>query len=401
MNDLDSIRAYRADAPTPTADAIDAAWQRVVASDRPTRAAPRNLSKERRRTPTLIAAAFVCGAVMLVLVNPFSSARDGSPIGLDQAVARDCTSSAATAVSCMTTIARVAGAQASIATGKAYTEQRIDYGNIGQTFSPALVDKGLIPGIAPGSVKHAFTAYQDRRIEIWIAPDQTAYEVATGISVVWPTPADKAAWRADGEPSLAEWLKMSGQWATFTQPPTARELFLADETQLGWLDPGHLPQGPDALLHSLRQVAASELPGTPGSKDCAELLVSCPATTRGIINRYVLGKLITLLRFPLTHPRDRSTIFRAVSLLRGARLVGSVEEPSGRTGIGVLLVHNPDMNLLVFDPRSADLIAAGHLAIEDQRHVKQTRWYSSFRIAPRTAIRVPDRVKNAPQWCCQ
>ena len=38
---------------------------------------------------------------------------------------------------------------------------------------------------------------------------------------------------------------------------------------------------------------------------------------------------------------------------------------------------------------------------QKERHVKQTRWYSSFRIAPRTAIRVPDRVKNAPQWCCQ
>ena len=57
-------------------------------------------------------------------------------------------------------------------------------------------------GFHAGSITKSFFAYQTLRIETWIAPDQKVYATERGIGVTFGSPADRAAWKANGSPSL-------------------------------------------------------------------------------------------------------------------------------------------------------------------------------------------------------
>ena len=168
---------------------------------------------------------------------------------------------------------------------------------------------------------------------------------------------------------------------TRSHQPTAREWYLISDllnaNSTGQLSIEHLPSNADELLHALRRVAGHELPGTPGSAACAEQQPTCPAKTRGIMNRIVQEMMLSLLRYPLTPPSARGTLFDAFSRVRGARLLGTVTDPAGRKGIGILITHNPDENILIFQPKTAQLLATGLLANPTHNNITNTRWWAA------------------------
>jgi hypothetical protein len=169
---------------------------------------------------------------------------------------------------------------------------------------------------------------------------------------------------------------------------------------IGRLDIDHLPPTADGLLRALRRIVALELPGTPGSAACAREQPSCPLKTRGIMNRLVLENLLSLLRYPLTTPESRGTIFEAFGKLHGAALLGRVTDPEGRPGIGILITHNPDENVLVFQPRTAQLLATGQLANPTHSTIDRTHWWDAYLVKTGVAHRVPASIRRAPPYCC-
>ena len=89
-----------------------------------------------------------------------------------------------------------------------------------------------------------------------------------------------------------------------------------------------------------------------------------------------------------------------MSQLHGAKLLGRVSDPEGRPGIGILITHNPDENLLVFQPQTGQLLATGLLANPNRSSINQTHWWNAYLLKTGSAQRIPAEIKRAPPYCC-
>ena len=334
---------------------------------------------------------------VVALAGPWHSHGDRIPGGPQAAVAASCNRASKPASACLHAFAALARAQVPVNHGLVYWEHEIDYGSVGQRITP---ETARAAGVPAGAIKRPFFVNRKAEVEIFITPAKHVYATARGVAAVFPTPADRAAWKADGSPSLDAWLRTSPATSPTARNITARSFYILSGGPISTLDIEHLPPTASELLRALRHVVALELPGTPGSASCAEQRPSCPVKTRGIMNRLVLEHLLSLLRYPFTTPASRGTIFEALSQLHGAELLGRISDPEGRPGIGILLAHNPDENLLVFQPQTGQLLATGLLANPNRNSINQTHWWNAYLLKTGSAQRIPAEIKRAPPYCC-
>jgi hypothetical protein len=353
--------------------------------------------RSRRRRQLVVALGVTGLLAVIALAGPWRSQGTHIPVGPQSAVAESCNSATKPVSLCLHAFAAVARAQIAVNRGLVYWEHEIDYGSVGQHVTP---ETARAAGIPAGTIRHPFFVNRKAEIDVFITPAKRVYATARGIAAVFPTPADRAAWQADGSPSLAAWLRTSPETSPDARNITARSFYILSGGPISALDIDHLPPTANGLLRTLRHFVAVELPGTPGSAACAEQRPACPLKTRGIMNRLVLENLLSLLRYPFTTPASRGTIFEAFSQLHGAKLLGRVTDPEGRPGIGILITHNPDENVLVFQPQTGQLLATGLLANPTTSSLDKTHWWNAYLVKTGSAHAVPARIKRAPPYCC-
>jgi hypothetical protein len=335
--------------------------------------------------------------LLVVIAGPWRTSGTDIPVGPERAVAASCSSASQPASVCLHAFAAVARAQAAVGRGLVYWEHEIDYGAVGQQITREDAAKS---GFSASTIAHPFFVNRKAEIEVYISPGKRVFATSRGIQALFPSAADRRAWEADGSPDLSPWLRTSPETSSSARGIPARQFYSLTGGPLDQLDIDHLPATAAGLLHELRHIVALQLPGTPGSAACAELRPGCPLKTRGIMNRHVLENLLSLLRYPFTSPASRGTIFEAFSRLHGARLLGQVTDPEGRPGIGILVTHNPDENVLVFQPQTGQLLATGLLANPAPDRIGETHWWEAYLVRTGVTDHVPASIKRAPPYCC-
>jgi hypothetical protein len=140
--------------------------------------------------------------------------------------------------------------------------------------------------------------------EIWLAPDGSGRLRATSDRPRFISPAQRAEWVAAGSPSLA----------VFNRPGQVSEVPLSGGP--GFLDTPNLPTDPKALR---RLIEARKVPGIEGPP--------------GEVETFVL--IGDMLRESYLPPTLRAALYEVTAELPGVELLGEVQDPAGRAGVGV------------------------------------------------------------------
>jgi len=170
-------------------------------------------------------------------------------------------------------------------------------------------------------------SYSELR-QIWIGSNGSGRIVETYSHPRLGTAKDRAGWIAAGRPSLAV-------------PPT--------DSAFG---PGQLSDGPPNL---------NRLPDNPAK--LAALLVArkIEGGPKGPAEDFV--QIGDMLRETYVRPSLRAAIFTVAERIPGVRLLGTVTDQVGRSGIGLAYLHawpaqgEIGKSVLVFDPKTSKLIA--------------------------------------------
>jgi hypothetical protein len=170
-------------------------------------------------------------------------------------------------------------------------------------------------------------SYNERR-QAWIGPDGSGRIVETYSNPQLGSAKDRAGWIADGRPRLAV-------------PPTD-STFGRGQLSTGPPNLNRLPDDPAKLAALL---SARKIEGGP--KGPAEDFV----------------QIGDLLRETYVRPALRAAIFTVAERIPGVRLLGTVTDQVGRSGIGLAYVSawpaqgEIGKSVLVFDPKTSKMIA--------------------------------------------
>lgn len=185
------------------------------------------------------------------------------------------------------------------------------------TKSEGVVENTTVP--AGGK---AFNVFQTMTRESWIAPDGSGRIHQVEGQPRLATPADRAAWIADGRPDLNDG---SGNEDTTLAPGG-----------LSYVDLSKLPTDPAELK---QLIESRSIEGGP----------SGDAETFTIIG--------DLLRETYAPPGVRSALYTIASELPGVELIGATHDHLGRSGTGVAYVSHGLSHELIFDPQTSALLA--------------------------------------------
>jgi hypothetical protein len=170
-------------------------------------------------------------------------------------------------------------------------------------------------------------SYTERR-QAWIGSNGSGRIVESYTNPQLGTAKDRAGWIAAGRPSLAV-------------PPS-------DDT----FGPGQLSNGPPNL---------NKLPDDPAKLAALLSARRIEGGPKGPAEDFV--QIGDLLRETYVRPSLRAAIFTVAKSIPGVRLVGTVTDQAGRSGIGLAYVHawpalgEIGKSVLVFDPKTSKLIA--------------------------------------------
>jgi hypothetical protein len=163
--------------------------------------------------------------------------------------------------------------------------------------------------------------YEVSTVEEWVAADGSGRRVTTIHYVSFLTGTDHERWLASG-----------------SQPhPHAG-------TSTDILEPGEFPN-----------YDLSQLPIDPHA--LGTLIRSGAVNGGGSTDRDVLSAVGSLLVSGTASPELRASLFQVAADLPSIESLGSVQDPSGRTGLGVQLVEGSNAYELIFDPTTSDLLA--------------------------------------------
>lgn len=168
-----------------------------------------------------------------------------------------------------------------------------------------------------------------RERETWTAPSgRTHFRVVTE-KAEFLTPAQRRAWFAAG-----------------MQAPQEAGI-VEDETLDGApiLDTSGLPTRPAALR---AQIEAREIPGVDGPKGEAETFT-------------LIGDMLRDTYLP---PGFRAELYAVAAELPQVELLGEVQDPVGRTGIGVAYTDNFARHELIFDPETSALLGEREVSVK-------------------------------------
>lgn len=168
----------------------------------------------------------------------------------------------------------------------------------------------------------SFTIVSRLRLRTWIAGDGSSFRRTEVRSSGFRADADRRSWEQAGRPDVPR----AGD--VREEPSRSGGYF--------WVDMSGLPRDPTELLAALR--SGSVVPRSPGD-DQVFLLI---------------GDLMAQGDAP---PDLRASLFEAAARLEGIQEAGEVTDPLGREGIGLAIDGASVRTQLVFDPKTADLLA--------------------------------------------
>jgi hypothetical protein len=170
-------------------------------------------------------------------------------------------------------------------------------------------------------------SYTERR-QAWIGPDGSGRIVQTYSNPHLGTAKDRAGWIAAGRPSL--------------------EVAPSDST----FAPGQLSVGPSNL---------NRLPADPAKLAALLAARKIEGGPKGPAEDFV--QIGDMLRETYVRPALRAAIFIVAERIPGVRLLGTVTDQDGRSGIGLAYVHaypaqgEIAKSVLIFDPKTSKMIA--------------------------------------------
>lgn len=304
MDDLDLVKRFREGVPEPDPDVVHAARAAMTEEHGVGRVVTTLSRRPHRRWRVAIAVA--AAAVAIALVVP-SIMPGGGPGGAEPAAAA--------------TLHRFARIAANQPAGPSPRPGQFVY------TKSSWVNSGF--WATGGDGGETFFVIQPVSRQAWIGVDGSGRLLETFGSASFPTAADEAAWKAAGSPDLGE-----GR--------TSDDLFPAGESGLWFQDLSGLPIDPEALLQMIEDREIVE--GPPGD---AETFV-------------IIGDL---LRETYGSPALRAALYEVAASLPGVELVGRMTDAAGRTGIAVAYESDTARNELIFDPKTAALLAERSIAI--------------------------------------
>jgi hypothetical protein len=161
-----------------------------------------------------------------------------------------------------------------------------------------------------------------QELQTWVAPDGSGRRLTLTQGVEFASPADRAAWQADGFPGLPKAGTLS------------EDRYGSGEAPL--FDLSSLPTDPDRLLAAIR----------------AGTVIAAP---RG--DRALLSTVGTLLAQANASPALRGALFKVAAGIASVTLEQRVKDPTGRPGIGVAMTSEGSTTELIIDPASSQLLA--------------------------------------------
>jgi hypothetical protein len=185
-------------------------------------------------------------------------------------------------------------------------------------------------------VNTRWSALYPKERETWTAPDGTIRFRVTSQKPELVSAAQRAAWVAAGSPPLR-----SGQ--------------VSEESIKGankFLDTSNLPTEPKALRESIEARKAPEFVGPPGEAETFELIGD-------------------LLRETYLPPAFRAALYRVTAELPGIELLGEVEDPVGRTGIGIASPGPEIRHELIFNPETSALLGEREELVIDSKAARR------------------------------
>jgi hypothetical protein len=381
---LERLREAHDQVPAP--DAASAAFARARL-DAAIEARPRR----RARRVLMLASPLAAAALVVVALLP---GRSGGPAhvtyGPAPAVASACTSGSAH--SCLQALGAVAGAQPSPAHGVRYVRNHWQH---------ALAHFGPRDVPAEHKTKHPFDLVRWTSEELWLAPDGSG-KIAYGNDEppVFPTSADRRAWRRSGSPDLERLMPPANAWgpkARRFKADDAASLLLGNGELYQALPHGHpldgMPRDPTALRRYLMRIAWVQRTKLSGEGPCAEDLHDCSAGTRRNIRSMFGSDIVTLLRYPYSPPALRRALFAVMSRLPGTRLLGPLRDPAGRRAVAIQVPDDMDdgERIIAFDPKRAALIAIGS---SDEPRSSEIRWGTLFAVASGVVDKIGQRPRR-------
>lgn len=313
MNEIELLRELRAGLPGPRAEsrarARDALVARIELSGDP----PARVPVWRRPRPRLLAA--VAGAIALLIALPTLILGGGGEV--QPAVAQVLRQAAA--------VAATQDIKSPPGPGQYfYTRSREAY----------LTITGFNPRCAthPCDREHPWEATREwsvlvpRYRQTWIAADGAGHARVVSAEPKFLTAAQHRAWAAAGSPHLGR-----GQVEDFA---------LSDQP---FLDTAGLPTEPRALRKLIEARKHPQFTDPPGEAETFTLI----------------GELLRNTYLP---PSLRAALYRVTAELPGVELLGEVEDPVGRTGIGIAYTKGRVKHELIFDPETSALLGEREIA---------------------------------------
>ncbi|MEV0406432.1 CU044_5270 family protein [Actinoallomurus sp. NPDC050550] len=194
---------------------------------------------------------------------------------------------------------------------------------------------------------YPYTAYVSITWENWEPYRQgdTTRTVDRDITTDFASPADKAAWKRAGSPSLTDFKPFSADSRAGQDP---------------FLEVG-LPKG----------TLAKDLPKLPTTPDGLKALIQrdwnkAPATQRNALSAYICEMAENIISAPVT-PATRAAAYRLLAAQPDIRMVGKVRDRLGRSGVALAtrrVNFGPDRKPhqvevhTIFDPKTAKILGS-------------------------------------------
>jgi hypothetical protein len=298
MDELDALRAFRAEMPPPPAQARAAA--RACLTQTPHR--PRRA----RRAVLVTAAAVATAGATVAIVS-----------GLDEGHVAPAPATASEAL-------RQAADVAEHTDGPGVPRDD-------QYFYVASEGTEMVSSFPTRYPKDSFSYLYTKRREIWLSVDRSGLLSEEQVGPPrWLTPRDRENWIKAGRQGA------TGQHGPSQQPMDAiHQYYIGDEkfttAQLLAFDPT-----PQQLFDRLRSRV-----GDRGQSPDGEVFV----------------EIADALREAPQTPRLRAVLYRALALVPGVQLLGNVKDRLGRSAIGVAFTEHTGMRQeLLFDPDTAEVL---------------------------------------------
>lgn len=203
-------------------------------------------------------------------------------------------------------------------------------------FEPAASHGTKAPGSAPAAgSKRTFGATVASTEESWIGPARGRTIVNENVRITFASAADKARWKAAGEPRLAASGRVTSNYHM-------KFRWGSGASQLTWVGVQKLPVTAAALTKVLHRMWNAE-----PDKAAA---VGFP---HPVFSQYLVQWAVILLTGPAS-PGTRAAVYRLLAEQPGVTILSGVIDPLGRRGVAVA---DGGGDYLVINPHTAQVLA--------------------------------------------